>query len=110
MADEKPSKKEAKDAPAVAELPPQPPVPLPPIIASPIPQVDSPETDPESGIDAGAAPKDEEHTDGIFEKDGEKYALCIHDPDIYGNTHSLKNSRHFWQGKEPEFNAKFKKS
>jgi len=88
----------------------QPPAPLPPLVASPIPQV-ARKLESEVSLDAGAAPKEEDHTDGIFTgQDGEKYALCIHDPDVYGNTHSLKNSAHFWQGKIEAFNAKFTKA
>jgi hypothetical protein len=86
----------------------QPPAPLPPLKASPIPQVEL-AVNPETGIDAGASPKDEDFTDGIFEMDGEKYALCIHDEDHYGRTHSCKNSVHFWQGSKEEFNASFNK-
>lgn len=56
-------------------------------------------------------PKDEEFTDGMFKhsETGEPYALCKHEPDTYGNTHSLKNSAHFWQGREKEFRATFEK-
>ena len=30
--------------------------------------------------------------------------------DGYGNTHSLKNSKRFWQGTVEKFNAKFKRA
>ena len=87
----------------------QPKPPLPPIKASPIPQVPK-TTVAEVGLDAGAIPKDEDFTDGIFSLDGEDYALCIHTADGYGRTHSLKNSVHTWQGTEVEFNATFKRA
>lgn len=88
----------------------QPPAPLPPLVASTIPQVEPPSVLPESGIDACSFPSDDRFTDGIYEMGGEKYALCIHEEDGYGNTHSLKNSLHTWQGKEADFNGKFKLS
>lgn len=87
----------------------QPRPPLPPLKASPIPQVEKPPL-AETGFDAGAIPDDEEFTDGIFEKDGEPFALCIHRADGYGRTHSLKNSIHTWQGTKEEFNAAFTKT
>lgn len=40
---------------------------------------------------------------------GELFALCKHDPDTYGRTHSLKNTVHFWQGSEAQFQATFEK-
>ena len=57
------------------------------------------------------APTDEKYTDGIFLKrsDGEKYALCIHEEDNYGRTHSLKNTAHFWQGTKEQFQEHFEK-
>lgn len=84
----------------------QPPAPLPELKASPIPQIERKEA-AETGHDSCKLPCDEDHTHGIFTADGEDYALCIHEPDGYGNTHTLKNSLHLWQGKEAEFNAKF---
>lgn len=90
----------------------QPKPPLPPIKASPIPQV--PKKELESVIREDAAPSDDFYTDGSFVMRkgahvGEEFALCIHAPDTYGNTHSLKNSEHFWQGKEEEFRVAFEK-
>lgn len=97
-------------APDFKNEPEQPPAPLPPLKASPIPQVES---DPvtETGIDACAIPPDEEFTDGIYinKDDKMKYALCKHPPDGYGRTHSLKNSKKTWQGNAAEFNATFEK-
>lgn len=84
----------------------QPKPPLPPITASPIPQV--PKTNlPEVGLDACQIPEDGLFVDGIYTMDGEDYALCIHDADGAGRTHSLKNSVHTWQGTKAEFNDKF---
>lgn len=40
---------------------------------------------------------------------GESFALCQHDPDVYGRTHSLKNSLHFWEGSESQFQMYFEK-
>jgi hypothetical protein len=95
------------------EGPAQPPEPLPKIpLATPIPQVTLQEKD--IPLENGGAPKDEEFTDGIFVKaegdfSGEDFALCIHPPDTYGKTHSLKNSLHFWQGTKEEFRKTFEK-
>ncbi len=86
----------------------QPKPPLPPIKASPIPQVAKSNL-PEVGLDACQMPNDEDFTDGIFTMDGEDYALCIHRADGAGRTHSLKNSVHSWQGTREEFNAKFER-
>lgn len=103
---------ELSDEPEPGEedkAPTQPPAPLPPLVASTIPVIDViPEA--ELGIDEGALPKDEDFTDGIFTMEGEKYALCIHKPDVYGRTHTLKNTRHLWQGKEAQFNSHFEKA
>lgn len=103
--------KHKDESPKVSQTPEQPPAPLPPLKASPIPQVDkAPES--ETGLDACALPPDEEFTDGVFisKIDGEQYALCKHDADGYGRTHSLKNSIHTWQGNSAEFNATFEKA
>ncbi len=91
--------------------PEQPPAPLPKLKASPIPQVEK-TIAAETGHDSCALPKDEDFTEGVFvnQKDGNPYALCIHEADGYGRTHSLKNSTHTWQGTEVEFNASFKKA
>lgn len=87
----------------------QPPAPLPPLKASLIPHVEAIPTI-ETGLDACTPPSDDEFTDGLHTLDGELYALCVHDPDGYGNTHTLKNNIHFWQGKEVDFNATFKRA
>lgn len=89
--------------------PAQPPKPLPPLVAGKIPQVeDDSENIPRSPEDG---PKDEDFTDGIFRNkaDGQAYALCIHEPDTYANTHTLKNSRHTWSGTEDQFEKAFSK-
>lgn len=87
--------------------------PLPPPAKSPLPVV----TIPEQGVYIEKSqPDDHEFTDGIYvysiddsQLHGEKFALCIHDPDTYENTHSLKNTAHFWQGTKAEFKAAFEK-
>lgn len=89
--------------------PPQPPAPLPPLQASPIPQVPK-KTDAE--LANPAQPHDHQYTDGIYIKldgdaKGEEFALCITEPDEYENTHFLKNSVHFWSGKEIDFKLQF---
>ncbi len=89
----------------------QPPAPLPPLKASPIPQIAKNPVS-ETGIDACQMPPDEEFTDGVYvnKNDKEEYALCIHPADGYQRTHTAKNSAHTWQGTEAEFDATFKKS
>ncbi len=87
----------------------QPPEPLPPLTASPIPQV--PAKDAVSMLNP-AQPLDHEYTDGLYVKldgdaKGETFALCITDPDGYENTHFLKNSRHSWSGKAIDFKQQF---
>jgi hypothetical protein len=84
----------------------QPRPPLPAIKVSPIPVVEKTPV-AESGFDACKIPDDENFTDGLYEKDGEAYALCIHTADGYGNTHTLKNTLHTWQGTKEQFNAAF---
>ncbi len=90
--------------------PEQPPAPLPPLKASPIPQVDKAPV-AETGSDPCPYITDDRFTDGVFirHSDGEQYALCIHDSDGYGQTHTARNSVHQWQGKAEQFNAAFTK-
>jgi hypothetical protein len=61
-----------------------------------------------------STPADHLFKDGQFKKStgqdkGELFALCIHDADAYGFTHSLKNTVHFWQGTEKQFRENFEK-
>jgi len=55
---------------------------------------------------------DDKFTDGLYKlrKTGEPFALCKHAPNSYERTHSAKNSVHFWQGTEDEFNLAFEKA
>ncbi len=62
-----------------------------------------------AGIDACKLPDDADFKDGIYLMGDEPYALCVHEVDGYGRTHSLKNSLHTWQGTEEQFNAAFKR-
>lgn len=59
-----------------------------------------------------SAPTDDKFVHGIFihRVDGQKYALCIHEPDGYDNTHSLKNTANFWQGTKEAFKNTFDKA
>ena len=84
----------------------QPSPPLPAIKESPIPVVDIPSV-AETGLDSCKMPEDGDFTHGLYELNGEKYALCIHKADGYGNTHTLKNTLHTWQGTKEQFNATF---
>lgn len=86
--------------------PAQPKPPLPPLKASPIPQLPA---EPEIKSDLMDTPKDEDYTDGIYVSDGEQFAVCIVKDHPSGRTHFAKNSRHFWNGTEAEFKAKFDK-
>lgn len=88
----------------------QPRPPLPPLVASPIPQVE-PSPVAETGSDPCPYIPDDRFTNGVWTRnsDGEDYALCIHKPDGYGNTHSARNSVHQWQGVAADFNAAFQK-
>lgn len=56
-------------------------------------------------------PKDEDFTDGVFKKksDGEEYALSIKKDAVTGRTHYAKNSAHFWNGTEADFDEQFSK-
>ena len=101
------SKKSDKPEPEAEVFPEQPPAPLPPLEASPIPQI---VIVPEDVKVEHSTPKDEEYTGGLWTKDGEPYALCIHEPNEAGKTHTLKNSRHFWQGTNEEFKAAFERT
>ncbi len=95
------------DAPAGSEED-QPPSPLPPLVASTIPLV---QANPVSDYGADACPyiPDDKFVDGIWTRksDGEQYALCIHPPTGYGNTHMCRNTVHQWEGVEAQFNAEF---
>lgn len=87
--------------------PEQPPAPLPPLVASSIPQVKPPEP---TGADMEFPfPKDEDFSHGLYVQKADKleYALCVHEPNRYGRTHTLKNSHFVWEGTEEEFNAEF---
>lgn len=98
----------AKDTPTQSKEPEvaQPRSPLPPIKESPIPVVESANA-AETGHDDCKLPEDGDFTHGLYEMNSEKYALCIHAPDGYGNTHTLKNTLHTWQGTKEQFNASF---
>jgi len=56
-----------------------------------------------------AQPLDHEYTHGLFvhRASGEKYALCIHEPNTYEKTHTAKNTLHTWQGNDEEFRLAF---
>ncbi len=90
----------------------QPPPPLPPIKASPVPQLPK-----KTALELlnPAQPLDEQYTDGIYVMangalKGEPFALHISKvPYAYENTHFLKNSEHSWQGKEETFRLTFDK-
>lgn len=86
----------------------QPAAPLPPITASPIPQV---EVLPPAILAEDNNLTDDMFTGGTYNKrsTGQPFALCVHAEDQYGNTHSLKNSVHFWQGTAAQFAADFEK-
>lgn len=88
-----------------APEPEQPKPPLPKLTASNIPVVEASEVD--TGIDAVTVPPDEDFTEGTYYLGSEPYALAIHAKDGYGNTHTLKNTLHLWQGNEEAFNATF---
>lgn len=89
------------------DTPAQPREPLPPLKASNLPQVKTPEIPPAPGD----APKDEDYNDGVFTKDdGEDYAVAIVDDAPNGRTHWAKNSAHTWNGTEAEFKAQFTKN
>jgi hypothetical protein len=101
------AKQSIKEPEPEAVEPDQPPAPLPPLKASPIPQVEVVET---SGADMEFPfPKDEEFSHGLYvhKIDKLEYALCVHPANRYGRTHTLKNSRFVWNGTEDEFNAEF---
>lgn len=95
-----------EDAPA----PQQPPAPLPPLVASPIPQVEKTPV-AETGSDPSPYIPDDRFVNGVWirQSDGEEYALCIHEPDGYGQTHTARNSVHQWQGGAAAFNAAFQR-
>lgn len=88
--------------------PAQPPAPLPKLKASPIPQIPVATELPATPSDD---PKDEDFTDGVFKKksDGEDYALAIKKDALSGRTHYAKNSAHFWNGTEGDFDEQFSK-
>lgn len=89
---------------------PTPAIPKPtaiPVVAPPANDVfDQMEKDPRCN-----PPADEDFTHGLWRNvdDGMPYALCVHEPDNYFRTHSLRNSAYFWQGTESEFRQKFSK-
>lgn len=96
------------EPPDFTNEPEQPPAPLPPLKASLIPQVDKTPI-ATNGSDPCPYITDDRFTDGIWNRvsDGEDYALCIHDADGYGNTHTARNSEHQWQGRAADFNTAF---
>ncbi len=103
-------KNQPSDSPDQQDEPQQPPSPLPPLKASPIPQVEKTPIATE-GSDPCPYIPDERFTDGIWNRvsDGEDYALCIHEKDGYEQTHTARNSEHQWQGRAADFNAAFTK-
>ncbi len=85
----------------------QPKAPLPPLKASPIPQIQPVEEIVERA--EGQPPNDHEYTDGIYTDGVEDFALAIVESERNDKTHFLKNSLHFWNGSETEFKLKFTK-
>lgn len=90
----------------------QPPTPLPEIKASPIPFVAAEMIEEAKSLEN--APKDEDFIDGLFVMKqgyhvGEEFALCIHEPNTYGRTHTLRNTQHQWEGTKKEFRQAFEK-
>lgn len=104
----------------------QPPAPM----ESNIPHVGIPNVDNiPNAKDGDIPPQDADFTGGLFKMrpfvirfdsegnekkegtlhPGEVFALCIHPPNTYGRTHSLKNSLHYWEGSEGQFNQCFEK-
>lgn len=77
--------------------------------ASHLPQVKAPVELPATPSDD---PKDEDYTEGVFKKksDGEDYAIAIKKDALSGRTHYAKNSAHFWNGTESEFDEQFSKT
>lgn len=61
----------------------------------------------DSGLDPCPVPSDDKFTDGIYYLDGVPFALCVHENDGYGRTHTLKNSASLWEGTAEQFNATF---
>lgn len=62
-------------------------------------------------VDESNPPPDHIFTEGKYRSraDGEEYLLAIHPPNCAGQTHTLKNSEHFWQGVEAQFQELFEK-
>jgi hypothetical protein len=83
--------------------------PIEPEKKSPLPVVE-PEIIPVPKHDV--LPKDADFKDGIynFRKTGKPFALCKHDVDGYGRTHTLKNTVDTWSGTEAEFIVAFEKA
>jgi len=57
-------------------------------------------------------PTDDRFTDGLYRdnRDGIIYALCVHEPDAYFRTHTLKNSAYTLDCMEAEFRQNFTKA
>jgi hypothetical protein len=94
----------------IADTEAQPAVTTSTLAASPIPQVEKKPV-AESGSDPSPYIPDDRFVNGVWvrESDGEEYALCIHAPDGYGQTHTARNSVHQWQGGAAAFNAAFQR-
>jgi len=75
-----------------------------------IPQV-TPNPISETGADPCPYIADDKFVNGIWVRnsDGEEYALCIHPPDGYNQTHTARNSVHQWQGRAEQFHADFQR-
>ena len=87
------------------------PDPLPPVAFNPVPLVEAAPVAADDGTDPTPYIPDERFTDGLWTRnsDGEVYALCIHKPDGYQQTHTARNSIHQWQGVAADFFANFQR-
>lgn len=67
-----------------------------------------PRPDDERGVGGSKQPELDEYDDIYIRKsDGEKYALAISPNDIMGRTHKAQNTKHYWEGTEPQFRDAF---
>ncbi len=118
--DEQKEESGAKDDPTTDEIPPTP-------VKSNIPFAGIPAAPKVAAHEV--PPQDHEFVNGIYkmrayvsriDSEGnekreatlypnESFALCIHPPNTYGRTHSLKNSLHYWEGSIGHFELYFEK-
>lgn len=88
---------------------PPPPVAAPKVKGKPVALPVVPKQTSADSIAAKFPKADDFTAIYVREADGLDYAVAVHEADLYGFTHTCKNSENTWQGTKEQFRAQFEK-